>query len=382
MALRVCVVSGGRADFGLLLQPMRMLRDDPAFALSVVLTGQHLVAGASDAPTVAAKEGLNPVLVPLDLGGDDPVTISRACGLAMTGYGKVFSGLAPDLILLLGDRYEILCAAFAATIARVPVAHIAGGDVTYGAIDDGFRHAITVLSHLHFATNAESARRILQLGEAPERVHTVGSPGLDLTRATEIVPLDRFFAAIGLARHPRNIIVTFHPVTREFNSIEQLDEMLAAIHALGPEVGVLLTGANADPEGLTINTRLQDFAARHANIRFVASLGSALFFSALTHMDAMVGNSSSGVYEAPTFGLRAVNIGSRQEGRLKAPSVIDVAPERGAIVQGIRAAFEAGHGPVENPYGDGKTSERIVAVLKSIQYPRSLLVKQFQDRSL
>ena len=203
MVLRVCVVSSGRADFGLVLEPMRRLRDDRAFELAVVLTGQHVVPGASDYQGVIAAEQFGAVaVIDLGLSGDDAIAISRASGRAVTEFGRYFHDSPPDLVLLVGDRYEMLCAAFAATLARLPIAHIAGGDVTDGAFDDLFRHAITAMAHIHFVTNKDAARRVRQLGQAPDRIHQVGSPGLDLMLAAPAMARDVFFRAAGLNRGP------------------------------------------------------------------------------------------------------------------------------------------------------------------------------------
>ncbi len=380
MPLKICVVSSGRADFGLLLQPMRRLRDDPAFSLSIVLTGQHLVPGSSDGVALVRAENFQPVvLVDMQLNGDDAVAVTQASAHALAGFADAFAKLRPDLILILGDRYEILCAALAATLARIPIAHIAGGDVTTGAMDDAFRHAITVMANIHLVTNSDAARRVRQLGESPARVHVVGNPGLDLALAVPAMSRDDFFAAIGLDSRRRNILVTFHPVTRAEDSIRQVEEVVGALQALDDEVGILITGANADPEGETVNQAMRLFADGHQNARFISSLGSDLYVNALRQMDVLVGNSSSGLYEAPTFGIPTVNIGTRQDGRLKASSVIDCDPEKTAIGRAIEAAFARGRQPAENLFGDGHASERIISILKSIDDPRALLAKRFQD---
>jgi len=379
MPLKICVVSGSRADFGLLLEPMRQLQNDPAFLLSVVLTGQHLMHGSVDEEARAEAKAFQPVLVDMQLAGDDAVAVAHASGRALAGLADAFHRLRPDMILLLGDRYEILCAALAATLARIPIAHIAGGDVTTGAMDDAFRHAITVMAHIHFVTTPDAARRVRQLGESADRIHVVGSPGLDFALAVPPMTHEGFFAAAGLMPRRRNILVTFHPTTRTKNSIEQVHELTAALDDLGEEIGILVTGSNADPEGLTIGQIMQEFALSHRNARFVASLGSSLYVNALRHMDAMVGNSSSGLYEAPSFGLPAVNIGSRQDGRVKASSVIDCAPERAAIGHALATALARGRQNIQNPYGDGRASEQIVAVLKSLGDPQALLAKRFED---
>jgi UDP-hydrolysing UDP-N-acetyl-D-glucosamine 2-epimerase len=380
VSLKVCAVSGGRADFGLLLEPMRRLRDDPAFSLSVVLTGQHLVPGASDGAAVVGAERFQSVIfVDMQLSGDDAIAISEASGRALAGLARAYSELRPDITLLPGDRYEIVVAALAATLARIPIAHIAGGDLTTGAIDDAFRHAITAMAHIHFVTNRRAARRVWQLGQAPADIHVVGSPGLDLILAAPVMTHEEFFEAISFRPRTHNLLVTFHPVTRAPNSRAQANELTAALAACGGEIGIIITGPNADPEGEAVGHLLRKFAETADNACFIAHLGSVLYANALRHCDAIVGNSSSGLYEAPSFGIPTVNIGMRQAGRLEAASVIDCAPDRAAIAGAIEAAFGRGRTPVENPYGDGHASERIIGVLKSIRDPQALFAKSFGD---
>jgi UDP-hydrolysing UDP-N-acetyl-D-glucosamine 2-epimerase len=378
--LKICAVSGGRADFGLLLEPIRRLRVDPAFELSVVLTRQHLGAGISDAARLLDAEKFQPVaFVDMHLAGDDAIAISEASGRALAGFAKVFRELRPDLMLLPGDRYEILCAAMAATLARIPIAHIAGGDVTEGAIDDAFRHAITAMAHIHFVTNAVAADRVKQLGQSPEQIHLSGSPGLDLILAVPPMPREAFFKAVGLVPRTHNVLVTFHPVTRAFDSLSQANELVGALADHGGEIGVVVTGSNADPEGESVERIMRGFADTAENACFIPNLGPDLYGNALRHLDAVIGNSSSGLYEAPSFGIPTVNIGERQAGRLKATSVIDCAPSRSAIVQAIKTALGRGRQEAKNPYGDGSASERIISTLKSVRDPRALLAKSFHD---
>jgi UDP-hydrolysing UDP-N-acetyl-D-glucosamine 2-epimerase len=377
--LRICAVSSGRADYGLLLPVMRALNDDARFDVRLVLTGQHLVRSAGNTAARVRADGFAATEVDMQLTADDPVSISRAAGRALGGMAEALARLDADLLLILGDRYEILCAAVAATIARIPIAHIAGGDVTEGAFDDVIRHAITKLAHIHLVTNTDAARRVRQLGEPAERVHVVGSPGLDLIRLTNVPGRAEFLAAVDLPPRAINLIVTFHPVTLAKDSLAELEEMLGALALLGDCTAILFTGSNADPDGRRIDARVKEFIAHNAAMHFTPALGNTLYYAALTHMDAMVGNSSSGLYEGPSFGIPTVNIGDRQKGRLRASSVIDCPAERSAIHAAIDAALARGRKPSVNPFGDGHASERIVAVLKSINDPRGLLVKRFAE---
>jgi UDP-hydrolysing UDP-N-acetyl-D-glucosamine 2-epimerase len=235
------------------------------------------------------------------------------------------------------------------------------------------------MAHLHLVTNEAAARRVAQLGEPEERIHVVGSPGLDLIRKTARPSREDFFRSVGLEAKARNILVTFHPVTLAADSEAQLAELLAALQMLGEDVTLLFTGSNADPEARALDRRVQEFVDRHGSAAFVPSLGAERYFAALQYMDAVAGNSSSGLYEAPSFGIPTVNVGDRQRGRLRAHSVIDCAAERGAIHAALTQARARGRTSVTNPYGDGHASERIVEALKSIAEPRALLRKSFVD---
>jgi len=381
---RICAVTGSRADFGLLAPVLRLVRDAPDLSLSLVATGMHLAdAFGGTVDEIEAAGFVVDARVPVLEAGDGAEAVTRAIGRGVIGFAELLPRLAPDMLLVLGDRYEILAAVQAALIARVPVAHIAGGDVTEGAFDDAIRHAITKMAHLHFATNAESARRIRQMGEDPARVHVTGSPGIDALLAVEPLPRADFFEAVGLEPRPHNIVLTYHPVTLDpAGSLPGLDALLSALDGLGDAVGMIVTGPNADTDGRLLGGRLAAFATARPNAVFHRSLGHRRYLSALRHVDAVVGNSSSGLYEAPSFGLPTVNIGDRQTGRLKAASVVDCPPEADAIAAAVRRALDTGRSAPENPYGDGHAAPRIVAALKGVVDPRALLRKHFFDLRL
>jgi UDP-N-acetylglucosamine 2-epimerase (non-hydrolysing)/GDP/UDP-N,N'-diacetylbacillosamine 2-epimerase (hydrolysing) len=314
------------------------------------------------------------------LSSDTRVGAAKAMGLGAIGCADALSRLAPDLVMLLGDRFEALAAASAAHLLGLPLAHLSGGDLTEGAFDDALRHAITKLSHLHFVASEDSARRVRQLGEPPERVHRVGDPGLDHLRRFTPLPREALECALGFRFRRRNFLVTFHPVTNDARpSAEQLAALLAALEALGPDVGLVITKPNADPEGRALIARLEAFAARHDNVSLHASLGRERYFSAMTYADAVIGNSSSGLLEAPSLGKPSVNVGRRQERRLRARSVIDCEAETAAILGAVERALALDCRSVENPYGDGQAAPRILAVLKSIDQPKRLLAKRFVD---
>jgi UDP-hydrolysing UDP-N-acetyl-D-glucosamine 2-epimerase len=382
MTLKVCAVTSTRADWGLLAPVLALLRDDPAFDLTIVATGQHVAVGgtvgmiADDGFTVALSIDM---ALAMAQGDDTPQAVTTSLAVALNGYGAAFARLRPDLLLILGDRYEILGAVVAAALAGIPVAHIAGGDVTEGAVDESFRHAMTKMSHVHFVTTAEAQRRVVQLGEDPQRVFLSGSPGLDRIRATALLDRPAFFQAVGLPPLSQSLMITFHPETLATDTKADCTEMLAALDRLGPGVGLVFSGTNADVQGFAIGALIADFVSGHANSVLHPSLGSARYFSALAHVDAVVGNSSSGLYEAPSFATPTVNIGDRQKGRPRAASVIDVPPRREEIHRAILRAMEMDCGGVVNPYGDGHAAGKIAAVLKALGDPRALLKKRFVD---
>lgn len=378
MPLKVCAVTGSRADYGLLAGPMRLLREDPFFALQIVATGQHLTPSSGNSLKEVERDGfVVDARVDMLLAADTPAAVTKSMGVALMGFAEVFERSAPDLLLLLGDRYEILVAAQAALLARIPIAHLCGGDVTEGAIDDAIRHALTKMSHLHFVTTTEAARRVRQMGEDPGRVHVVGSSGVDMIQRTQTMTREQLFADLGMSVERRSLLVTFHPATLGEDSEQHCAELLAALHTLCPEMNLIFTGVNADPGGRSLQAMISGFCAEHPNARSFDSLGARRYYSALAHVDVVVGNSSSGLCEAPSFHVPTVNIGDRQKGRLKAASVLDCPPERTAIGKAIAAALAMDCSDMVNPYGDGRASERIVQILKEIADPKALLRKTF-----
>lgn len=377
-APKLLAVTGSRADWGLLAPPLTLLRTDRAFRLTLAVTGQHLAPeGAASLAEIAADGFTVNAKVDLDQSDTTVTAVGQALAAAVSGFTDLLVREDPDMMIVLGDRFEIFGAAQAAMLARVPVVHLCGGDITEGAVDDAMRHAITKMSHLHFVTNADAARRVRQMGEDPRRIHVVGSPGIDRLRSIEPLSRVAFFESIGFAPRTRNAVVTFHPATLSADSQRECAELLAALDTVGPEMGFVFTGVNLDMGGRSLQRLIEEFAASHANVVTVPTLGSRGYVSALSHADLVIGNSSSGLYEAPSFGIPTVNIGDRQKGRLRAASVIDCEAERGAIRRAIASALEGNYAGTVNPYGDGHSSERIVAVLKAVGEPASLLKKTF-----
>jgi UDP-N-acetylglucosamine 2-epimerase (non-hydrolysing)/GDP/UDP-N,N'-diacetylbacillosamine 2-epimerase (hydrolysing) len=379
--LHIAAVTGSRADFGLMRPLFTAIAAEQRFAFSLIVTGAHLDASLGHTVEEVAAEGFAiAARVPATDAGDDATAVARATALGLTGFAALLPRLNPDLLLLPGDRYEILAAAIAALFAKVPVAHFFGGDITAGAFDEAIRHAIAKIAHIHFPTNAAAALRLRRMGEAAAHIHLVGSPALDAIRT--FVPRGRaeLFAALGLPLRPRLIVAAFHPPTLDsVSGLLQLEELLAALDGEGDDAAIVLTGSNADTEGRALSARLRQFASERAGRAFHTSLGQELFFSTLAHAAVLVGNSSSGLYEAPSFRIPSVNIGDRQEGRPRASSVIDCPAERQQIAHALVAARRHDCSRALNPYGDGEATQRIMGILRGIGDPRRLLKKRFCD---
>lgn len=378
--MRVCAVTGSRADWGLLRPVLHRLRDSSA-VLQLVATGSHLNEAFGLTLSDIEADGFIPDrCVPLDRRGDHPRGVAAAMASAITGLAGALDELHPDIVLILGDRYEIFAAAQAALLLRIPVAHIAGGDISEGAFDDAIRHAISKLSHLHFTTHAAARRRVLQLGEPAERVFDTGSPGIDALLETPRWDRATLEQRLGFGLRERNLAVTFHPATLDpAGPAAQVEPLLDALDRLGPDIGLVFTGANADDGGERINRRIQAYVADRANACFHLSLGQAGYYSLVAEADLVVGNSSSGLYEAASLGTPTLDIGVRQQGRLRGPGVRHARNDAEQIHAAIVSMLNDPPRELTNPYGDGRASERIVDVLLSITDPRSLLIKHFAE---
>ena len=383
MSRTICVVTGTRADYGLLRWVMEGIRQAPGLSLQVIATGMHLSPEFGLTYREIEKDGF--VIdrkVEMLLSSDTPVGVSKSMGLGMIGFSDAIEQLKPDLMLVLGDRFEIFAAASAAMVARVPIAHLHGGETTEGAIDEAIRHAITKMSHLHFVAAEEYRRRVVQLGESPDRVFLVGGLGIDNIKRLELLDREALEEALDFKLGPKNLLVTFHPVTLEKSTAgQQMAELLAALDAL-EETHLIFTMPNADTDGRILIDMIQQFVASHPNARAYTSLGQLRYLSCIRQVDGVVGNSSSGLTEVPSLRKGTVNIGDRQRGRLKAGSVIDCVPDRQSIAGALRTLyspeFQAGLTSVRNPYGDGSASEKVVRVLQ--EHPLdTLLKKTFYD---
>ncbi len=381
---RIAVVTGSRADYGLLYWLIHDLHRAPDFELQLVVSGMHLMPQFGRTIEVIERDGFSiAATVDLEIDADTPHALARAIGTGTAGFADAFAQLDPELVVILGDRFEALAAATAAFAQRRPIAHLHGGEVTEGALDDGFRHAITKLSSLHFTAAEPYRRRVIQMGEPPDRVYNVGAPGLEHLTRTPLLSRSEVERAIDFALGDQAFLVTFHPATLDADDpAEQCRELLAALDAF-PQARIIMTLPNADPGGQGIIALLQAYAQRHAQrCRLFASLGQQRYLSLLRWVDIVVGNSSSGLIEAPSAKCATVNIGERQRGRLRAASVIDCPPRKAEIEAALRRAldpdFRARLSDVQNPYGDGAVAQRILTVLRRVD-PRALVHKRFYD---
>lgn len=379
------VVTVGRSDFGIYRPVLRAIQSDPGLELSLYVAGMHLnpefgmTVGEIEAEgfPIAAR-----IQTPMD--GDEPLSVARAMGHGTAGMAQVLAAHAPDILLVLGDRFEMYAAALAALPFNIPLAHIHGGELTFGAMDDALRHSLTKLSHLHFAAAETYAQRLRQLGEEPWRITVSGAPSLDNLCTLSPADPGEIHRRFGISLDPAPLLVTLHAETRSAMPAQTLVEAtLAAIDETGH--AAVFTQANADPGSQAIMASIRDFVDSRDNAWLAPNLGTAGYFGLMQAAAAMLGNSSSGIIEAASFALPVVNIGSRQEGRLRAANVIDVPAVPGAIADAIRRATSpATHtalAGLQNPYGDGKAADRIIERLRTVALGEQLTTKRFHDLS-
>lgn len=386
MKRKICVITGTRAEYGLLYWVIKGIHDDPELKLLLTITGMHL--SPEFGLTVKEIENDNfPISdkVEMLLSSDSETAIAISMGLGMIGFSKVYERNRPDIIVVLGDRFEILSAVAASIPFRIPVAHIHGGEATEGLIDEPIRHAITKMSHIHFAATDKYMQRIIQMGEAPENVFCFGAPGLDNIKKLNLLSRTQLLKEIDIAKNKNIGIVTCHPITLERDTAElQISEVLNAIRKF-EMIFWVFTLPNADTEGRIIIRKLNDFIARYPDKgRVFTSLGQLRYLSLLKNASIMVGNSSSGLIEAPSFELPVVNIGDRQRGRIRGQNIIDVAECReedivAAIEKALSFEFKELLKGMKNPYGEGNASEKIIDKLKSISLGEDLVKKRFHD---
>ncbi|WP_141730819.1 UDP-N-acetylglucosamine 2-epimerase [Oligoflexus tunisiensis] len=374
---KICVVTGSRAEYGLLFWLLKELKADTAFELQIIATGMHLSPefGLTYRAIEADGFGIHEKIEML-LSGDSNTSVAKSAGLGMIGFVDSFNRLQPDLIVVLGDRFEIFASCSAAMLLKIPVAHVHGGEITEGAIDESIRHAITKMSHFHFTSSEVYRKRVIQMGEDPERVFNVGAPGVENLVRFDFLSKEAFLAELGLPQAP-SLLVTFHPETLSTLSVEdQLAELFAALDEL-EEYSLIITKSNADECGRRINAMLDKFCEQRSHRTYLsASLGHRRYLNAIKVVDAVVGNSSSGIIEAPFAGTPTINIGDRQKGRLRTPSIYDVPYQREAIVAMVKKAVRQNWRSTDlnerAPYGLGDFSKKTLSILRNIEFQRSM----------
>lgn len=382
MIRKICVVTGSRADYGLLHWLMKEIQADQRLQLQIVATGMHLSPEFGLTFKDIEADGFSiDEKVEMLLSSDTAIGIAKSIGLGTIGLADAFARLKPDMLVLLGDRFETFAAAQAALVARIPIAHLHGGETTEGAIDEALRHAITKMSHLHFTSAQAYRERVIQLGEDPQRVFNFGAAAMDNLCRVKLLDQSALEGALGFRLGRKNLLVTFHPVTLESASAgQQFAALLQALEALDG-CHFIFTKPNADTDGRIIGDMIDAFAAHNKSTAAAfISLGQLRYLSTLRLVDGVVGNSSSGLIEAPSFGIGTVNIGDRQKGRIKADSVIDCAPDTKSIQAALERLFSDGFRQslktVVNPYGSGPVAQRIAHVLATTPL-ESVLKKAF-----
>lgn len=367
--IKIAVITGTRADYGLLIWLLRELEQDSDFEVFLVATGMHLSGEFGDTKNEITKDGFSIYReIPILLGGDDGPSIARSVGVGTIAMAECLSDIEPDCLVILGDRFEMLAAATAALFLRIPIAHIGGGDITEGAFDDNIRHCITKMSTLHFVTNRQSMAVVAQLGEPSSRIFNVGSPGLEYLSRVPQIPRDQLELELQFRFCQQNVLVTYHPETLSNSPVrDQIEQVLRALDRIDPSIGIVFTKSNADTGGREINDAIDAYVRKRKNTKAFASLGQAKYLSTLKQCDVVAGNSSSGIYEAPSVGTYTVNIGERQKGRLMAPSVMHCPTVATSISEAIESSLTRPKGEsFTNPYASSSlTSQLIVQTLKS-----------------
>lgn len=377
-------MTGTRAEYGLLYWVLKEIQETQELELQLVVTGMHLSPEFGNTYKEIEKDGFTiDRRVDLQLNSDSAEGVVASMGTGMPGFASAFKDLQPDMLLVLGDRFEIFAATISAMIQQIPIAHIHGGELSEGVFDEPIRHSITKMSHLHFTASEVYMTRVLQLGEQPEHVFNVGAVGVDNINRYDLLSKEQLEKEIDFVFTAKNILVAFHPVTLEENTFqEQFSNLLTVLDNL-QDTNIIFTKANADPGGQVINTMIDEYVQNHKNTSTAFhSMGQLNYLSTMQFVDAVVGNSSSGILEAPSFKIGTINIGDRQRGRTRAMSVIDCEP----TTAGIREAFDILYGEpfqktledVQNPFGEGDTVKRIIDKISTFSL-NGILKKPFND---
>lgn len=380
---RICVVTGTRAEYGLLRWVIDEIEKSKKLELILLVTGMHLSPEFGLTIDNIKKDGYKVTdKVEMLLSSDSPSAISKSIGLGLIGFSDKYNLYKPDLLILLGDRFEILSAAIAALISCIPIAHIHGGESTEGAIDESIRHSITKMSHLHFVAAESYKKRVIQLGESPEYVFNVGGLGIDNINKLKLLNKNDLQELLDFKFGSKSLIITFHPETLEKNtSGDQMKELLGALNSF-VDINLIFTMPNSDADSRIIIKMIEDFCKKRSNSKFFSSLGQVNYLSCLKHVDGVVGNSSSGLIEAPSFKKGTINIGDRQKGRLKANSIIDCAAKKSEIISAIKKIystdFQINLKKTNNPYGNGGASKEIIKIITKVNLD-NVIKKRFYD---
>ncbi|WP_227394280.1 UDP-N-acetylglucosamine 2-epimerase [Jeotgalibacillus aurantiacus] len=384
MVKTMSILTATRAEYGLLKPVIQALREVETLDVKVVVTGAHLSPEFGLTYRDIEHDGIEiDEKIEMLISADTPAAISKSMGLAMISFADYFARIQPDLLLVLGDRYETLAVSLVAMNQRIPIAHLYGGETTEGAVDESVRHAITKISYLHLTSTEAYRKRVIQLGEHPDRVHTVGALGIENVLQEPLLTKEELEKSLDFSLEKPYALVTFHPVTLEqYQAEAQIEELLAACASF-PDMTFLFTKANADAEGRVINRKIDAYCVQHEHAVAFTSLGLTRYLSAMKGCQMVIGNSSSGLIEAPSFGVPTINIGDRQKGRMQAESVINCEPKEHAIRDAIRQAqspaFQEQAKKAVNPYGDGKTSDKIRTILQQVFDGEMDLKKTFYD---
>lgn len=382
---KISILTATRAEYGLLKPLIIALKETKLFDVRLVVTGMHLSPEFGFTYREIEEDGIEiDDKIEILLSADTPSAISKSMGLAMISFADYFERLKPDMLIVLGDRYETLAVAMTAMNQRIPIAHLHGGEKTEGAVDEVIRHAITKLSYLHFTSTEEYRNRVIQLGESPDRVFCVGALGVENIMKEPLMNIAELEESIGFKLDEPYAVVTFHPVTLENSSSQkQITELLDACKTF-KNMKFIFTKANSDADGRIINNEIDKFVINNENSLSVASLGMKRYLSALKYARIVIGNSSSGLIEAPSFGIPTINIGDRQKGRIQSESIVNCEPIKENIVNAINVAmgeeFVSKSKRAKNPYGDGNTSSKIVNTIKAFfENEKIELKKVFYD---
>jgi UDP-N-acetylglucosamine 2-epimerase (non-hydrolysing)/GDP/UDP-N,N'-diacetylbacillosamine 2-epimerase (hydrolysing) len=381
---KICVVTGTRAEYGILSHLMQLIKSSDNLKLQIIATNMHLSPEFGLTYKEIEQDGfVIDKKVQMLLSADTANATAKSVGLATIGFADALDDLQPDMILILGDRYEMLAAATTALLYKIPIVHLYGGEITEGAYDDAIRHAITKLSHLHFTSTDEYRKRVVQMGESPDRVFNVGALGVENVLNTQLMTKSELESNLDFSLENKSLLVTFHPVTLEYStSLNQFQNLLKILEEY-PEYKIVFTMPNSDTDGRSIMNLIHDFVQKHPqNSRSFTSLGKLRYLSILQFVDAVIGNSSSGIVEVPSMGIPTLNIGNRQKGRIQGPSIVNCNPDIDSIKNGMEKVLsteikETAQKKI-NPYMKNETSSTIIKILKEVDL-KKITIKSFHD---